>query len=97
MTHRKYHIFSSFYIKREGQLSRARRSKTSEVSAVRFFADGPRVEIYLVGEWGQGQKGGCSAEGEKAVRLWEFWCALSTDVLSREDPVSKHPRVKGGG
>jgi hypothetical protein len=62
---------------------------TGHVSAVAY--DGTTIEIYLAGESHQ-HKGGFSAEGEEAERLWHCFCALSTDVLEE----TLHRRVKRG-
>jgi hypothetical protein len=64
---------------------------TDHVTAVAFDPEGPTIQIYIAGESHQ-RRGGFSAEGEEAIRLWELWCAISTDVMG--DGLTLHPRAK---
>jgi hypothetical protein len=61
----------------------------AHVSAVRYTEG--TIEIYITGESHQ-RKGGFSAVGEEAERLWALWCELSTDIMS--DGLTLHRRVK---
>jgi hypothetical protein len=59
-----------------------------DVAAVRYedTPDGPAVEIFTVsgGESRRQQKGGFSAKGQEAVKLWEYFSLMSEDVMSQD-------------
>jgi hypothetical protein len=64
-----------------------------DIVAIHYDEVGPTVDIYTRGDRLK-EKGGFSATGEEAERLWAYFCALSSDVLG-EEPL--HKRVKRGG
>ena len=61
---------------------------TAMVSAV--YYDGSRAEIFVGGEISRAFRGGFTAQGEEARRLWELFCGLSSDIEETE----LHRRVK---
>jgi hypothetical protein len=54
----------------------------NDVVAVRY--DEGTVDIYTRGDRFR-EKGGFSAKGEEAEKLWAYFCALSTNVEAEED------------
>jgi hypothetical protein len=62
---------------------------TDAVTAVKY-EDG-QLDIFLRGDLTHVYKGGFSSQGEEARRVWEFFEALSTDVMGEE---TLHKRVR---
>ncbi len=69
---------------------------TDDISAVHYAdtRDGPIVEVYTrSGGESYRQKGGFSAEGEEARRLWAWFVAQSHDVMATT--TARKPAVDG--
>jgi len=69
---------------------------TNAVSAIRFFAHGPKVEVFTAhgGDRLNVTKGEFTAVGDEAVALWAWWVRQSVDLLEKPKPK---PRRKAKG